>query len=74
MPAIAENRYSPHAFPYMVSMIDGMQPKHDFLLMKNPQWSRKIENGGKGTILRTPEEHFHVDFVENTRCIRTKSA
>ena len=27
-------------------MIDGSR-KHNFRLMKNPQWSRKIENGGK---------------------------
>ena len=25
---------------------DWRQPKHSFLLMKNSQWSRKIENGG----------------------------
>ena len=25
---------------------DWRQPKHNFLLMKNPQWSHKIENGG----------------------------
>ena len=25
---------------------DWRQPKHNFLLMKNPQWSRKTENGG----------------------------
>ena len=25
---------------------DRRQSRHNFLLMKNPQWSRKIENGG----------------------------
>ena len=25
---------------------DWRQPEHNFLLMKNSQWSRKIENGG----------------------------
>ena len=51
---IIENRYSQSWLASCISIYgiyNWRQPKHNFLLMKNPQWSRKIENVGNSWMI-----------------------